>query len=157
MHLGHEVVGYAASGLVLLTFATKRMRPLRIVAILSNFAFISYGAIDGIIPVLGLHMILLPLNIFRLVQIEIATRRDSAARGCEIGEPYPPDLHISGDGVTTQHIKPIGGGRWTVTLAAPGGPDPLRLMIELAPGLSRTAAEAPLLRPPLAALAASEC
>lgn len=156
MHLDHEVIGYAASGLVLLTFATKRMRPLRIVAILSNFAFISYGAIDGIIPVLGLHMILLPLNIFRLVQIEIATRRDSAARGCEIGEPYPPDLHISGDGVTTQRVESVSDGRWIVTLTASGRRHPLRLMIELAPELFETAAGVPSIQPPLAVMAASE-
>lgn len=156
MHLDHEVIGYAASGLVLLTFATKRMRPLRIVAILSNFAFISYGAIDGIIPVLGLHMILLPLNIFRLAQIEAATRRKAAAQGRdEIEEPLP-GLRINGDGVTTQRVESVSDGRWIVTLTASGRRHPLRLMIELAPELFETAAGVPSIQPPLAVMAASE-
>lgn len=155
MHLGHEAVGYAASGLVLLTFATKRMRPLRIIAILSNFAFISYGAIDGIIPVLGLHLILLPLNVFRLAQIEIALRRD-AVRDREIGEPDMSGLRVNGDGVTTQHIEPVGDGRWIVTLAASGGRHPLRLMVELAPELFGAAVGVPSIQPPVAVIAAAE-
>jgi hypothetical protein len=67
--MGSDLVGYLASGLVLLTFTAKSMLALRILGILSNFAFISYGIIDAITPVLCLHAILLPLNIVRLAQI----------------------------------------------------------------------------------------
>ena len=64
-----DLIGYLASGLVLLTFTAKNMLTLRILAILSNFAFICYGIIDSIIPVLCLHLILLPLNVTRLAQL----------------------------------------------------------------------------------------
>jgi uncharacterized protein YjiS (DUF1127 family) len=67
--MGADLVGYLASGLVLLTFTAKSMLTLRILAILSNFTFICYGVIDSIIPVLCLHTILLPLNITRLIQL----------------------------------------------------------------------------------------
>jgi hypothetical protein len=67
--MGPDLVGYIASGLVLLTFTAKSMLTLRILGILSNFAFICYGIIDAITPVLCLHAVLLPLNIARLVQI----------------------------------------------------------------------------------------
>jgi hypothetical protein len=72
MRGGTDIVGYIASGLVLLTFTTKEMRSLRIMAILSNLAFIAYGLLDEILPVLALHVILFPLNVYRLAQLEIA-------------------------------------------------------------------------------------
>ena len=61
------VIGYIASGLVLTTFWTNDLRRLRILAILSNIAFISYGALMWLPPVLGLHLLLLPLNTVRLM------------------------------------------------------------------------------------------
>jgi CRP/FNR family transcriptional regulator, cyclic AMP receptor protein len=64
-----EVFGYAGALLTLGTFAMTKMIPLRIVGIGANFAFISYGALAPIYPVLVLHMILLPLNSLRLYQM----------------------------------------------------------------------------------------
>jgi hypothetical protein len=64
-----DLSGYAASSLVLLTFAAKDMRLLRTVAIFSNLAFITYGTIEWLPPVLFLHLVLLPLNIARLSEI----------------------------------------------------------------------------------------
>ncbi len=66
MILMSELTGFVASALVLTTFAMKDMRLLRVVAILSNLAFMAYGALDWLPPVLFLHMTLLPLNIARL-------------------------------------------------------------------------------------------
>jgi hypothetical protein len=43
---------------------------LRISAILSNMAFISYAYVTDMRPILILHCILLPVNIVRLAQIE---------------------------------------------------------------------------------------
>ena len=57
-----------ASALVLATFAMQSMRPLRIMAIASNVAFISYAAAANLRPILILHSILLPLNLYRLAQ-----------------------------------------------------------------------------------------
>lgn len=58
--------GYLASAMVLLTFLTTDMRLLRIIAILSNVAFIAYGCLAWIPPVLCLHCLLLPINTLRL-------------------------------------------------------------------------------------------
>jgi hypothetical protein len=63
-----ELLGYAASSLVLATFWMRRMCALRAVALASNVAFIAYGWLAGIMPVLLLHALLLPLNVFRIVQ-----------------------------------------------------------------------------------------
>ncbi|MEM7224396.1 MAG: cyclic nucleotide-binding domain-containing protein [Pseudomonadota bacterium] len=46
----------------------KTMTPLRVVAITSNVAFIAYGYIEGLLPILVLHLCLLPLNLVRLRQ-----------------------------------------------------------------------------------------
>jgi hypothetical protein len=60
-------LGYAASLAVLATFLMRTMRPLRMIAILSNILFVAYGYIDHIEPVFLLHLVLLPINLWRLV------------------------------------------------------------------------------------------
>jgi hypothetical protein len=69
-----ELSGYVASTLVLFTFVVKDMRLLRTVAIFSNLAFITYGTIEWLPPVLFLHMVLLPLNAVRLAEVVRATQ-----------------------------------------------------------------------------------
>ena len=68
-----EPVGYLASALVLATFCMRDMVALRWVAIASNLAFIAYGALAGVGPVLALHVMLLPVNVLRLVESLRAT------------------------------------------------------------------------------------
>jgi hypothetical protein len=62
-----EIAGYIASALVLTTFATNDLRRLRRIAILSNIAFITYGVLAWLPPVLVLHLLLLPLNVALLI------------------------------------------------------------------------------------------
>ncbi len=69
MMAASEIAGFIASGLVLLTFAMRDMRLLRAVAICSNVAFIIYGGMNWLLPVLALHLALLPLNIARLAEL----------------------------------------------------------------------------------------
>jgi hypothetical protein len=61
-----DLAGYIASTMVLLTFMTKDMRLLRILGIFSNIAFITYGVLAWLPPVLCLHLLLLPVNVLRL-------------------------------------------------------------------------------------------
>ena len=79
-----EMLGYLASLLVLATFCTGGMVSLRILAIASNLAFIGYAWLAGIHPVLLLHLLLLPINAWRL--IEAAKQRSGAA------QPRLPDF-----------------------------------------------------------------
>jgi hypothetical protein len=62
-----DSIGYLASALVLATFCMRDMVALRWMAIASNLAFIAYGALADIGPVLVLHLLLLPVNVQRLV------------------------------------------------------------------------------------------
>ncbi len=68
MHVS-ELFGYSASLLVFAAFYMKSMVPLRVVAIASNIAFMTYAWIDGLTPILVLHGALLPLNLLRLSQL----------------------------------------------------------------------------------------
>jgi CRP/FNR family transcriptional regulator, cyclic AMP receptor protein len=70
-----EFAGYLAAVLVFLTFYMKTMIPLRIVGICSNCAFIAYGYLGGLYPVLILHLILLPLNGLRLREMLRLTKQ----------------------------------------------------------------------------------
>ncbi|HEY7549142.1 MAG TPA: cyclic nucleotide-binding protein [Hyphomicrobiaceae bacterium] len=63
-----EIVGWMASGLVFAAFYMEAMVPLRLVAIASNVAFIGYGYLGDLTPILLLHLGLLPLNAWRLCE-----------------------------------------------------------------------------------------
>jgi hypothetical protein len=64
-----DACGYLASALVLFTFSVRSMRVLRCLGIASNVSFILYASITGMVPILILHSLLLPMNIYRLLQI----------------------------------------------------------------------------------------
>ena len=64
-----SAIGFIASGLVLAAFGMKDMVNLRIVAICSNVAFITYALLLDLPPILILHVILLPLNGWRLMGV----------------------------------------------------------------------------------------
>jgi CRP/FNR family transcriptional regulator, cyclic AMP receptor protein len=74
-----DLLGYAASASVLVTFCMSTMVPLRIVAICSNVLFATFGAMAHIYPVLVLHAVLLPVNVTRLIQILRLIRGVNAA------------------------------------------------------------------------------
>ena len=70
------ITAWIAAVLVFSSFFMKTMIPLRIVAIVSNIAFITYallgityGIFDRVYPILVLHASLLPLNLLRLRQL----------------------------------------------------------------------------------------
>jgi hypothetical protein len=65
-----DVLGYAASCAVLATFLMRTMAPLRLVAIVSNVLFLSYGYVQDIYPVFFLHVILLPINTWRFFALQ---------------------------------------------------------------------------------------
>jgi hypothetical protein len=82
MH-AYEPIGYLASLLVLATFCMRDMVSLRVVAIASNIAFIAYGSLAGISPVLLLHVVLLPVNMLRLAEsVRSVWRSRAEAANC---------------------------------------------------------------------------
>lgn len=65
-----QLSGLIASALVFSTFCMKTMMPLRYIAICSNVAFIIYGILGTLYPILILHSVLAPLNAYRLWQMK---------------------------------------------------------------------------------------
>jgi CRP-like cAMP-binding protein len=92
-----EIAGYLAAALTFLTFYMRTMIPLRVVGICSNCAFITYGLLDGLYPVLILHLILLPLNSLRLREMLRLTR--------QVSEATQGDLNM-------EWLKPFTSTRW---------------------------------------------
>ena len=76
---GRDACGYLAGSLVLCTFSVTSMSRLRWLGIASNLSFISYAIMAGMLPILILHGLLLPVNIYRLLQIERDRRRSGGA------------------------------------------------------------------------------
>ena len=66
--LGPQVLGWTAALLTLLTFVCDDMRRLRLLALAANAAFIAYGSAAELLPVLALHLALVPVNLWRLNQ-----------------------------------------------------------------------------------------
>lgn len=64
-----DAIGYLAAGLVFATFCMRSMVPLRLIAIASNFAFLGYGYLGQLTPVLVLHSLLLVVNVFQLLAL----------------------------------------------------------------------------------------
>jgi CRP/FNR family transcriptional regulator, cyclic AMP receptor protein len=102
------VAAWVASTLVFCTFFMKTMIPLRIVAIASNLAFITYallglhyGVFGRLYPILVLHSCLLPLNVLRLRELRrliAAVRGASDADALDALVPYMKgEEHPGGD------------------------------------------------------------
>ncbi len=65
---GPETLGWAAALLTLMTFISADMRRLRLLALAANAAFIAYGSMAQLLPVMVLHLALVPVNLWRLNQ-----------------------------------------------------------------------------------------
>lgn len=65
-------LGWLAASLMLLTFWCRDAVRLRRMAILANLAFIAYGVSADLLPVLCLHLVLLPINLRRLLALPAA-------------------------------------------------------------------------------------
>lgn len=77
-----DLVGYAAAAAVAATYSMKTMIPLRMVGIGSNLLFIVYGTMSHSVPIVVLHVLLLPLNCWRLYQMaRLVHRVREAAHG----------------------------------------------------------------------------
>lgn len=79
-HQALALVAAALAGvLVIVSAFVRTMIPLRWLAVASNVGFIAYGAAYPAPLILALHAVLLPVNLWRVVQMVQLTRRVSAS------------------------------------------------------------------------------
>ncbi len=64
-----DLIGYVASSLVFATFYVKGILTLRLIAICSNITFILYAFGCHLYPIFILHSLLLPLNLYRILEL----------------------------------------------------------------------------------------
>lgn len=69
-----DFLGWVAVIFTLAAFSMRTMPPLRVAAIGANIFFIGYAYLEGMLPILALHAILLPFNAVRLRQLICARR-----------------------------------------------------------------------------------
>lgn len=69
-----EVIGYCGSALAVLTYWMREMIPLRIAAVAGCVCFLSYGLLIGSYPLILMEATLLPINLYRLVELLRPTR-----------------------------------------------------------------------------------
>lgn len=86
-----DLLGYAASITVFATFCMQTMVPLRVLALGSNVLFSCYGYFGHVYPVMALHLILFPINVFRLTQVRELVRkaRSATAAGLSMDSVLP--------------------------------------------------------------------
>ncbi len=61
-----DLLGWMASGFMVGTFSSRSQVMMRLLAVCANFSFIGYALAASLNPVLVLHLVLLPVNAFRL-------------------------------------------------------------------------------------------
>lgn len=102
------IAGWLSAVLVFASFFMKTMIPLRMVAICSNIAFITYallglqyGVFGRVYPILVLHSALLPLNLVRLRQLKGLLRAVHQASEdetiCSLVPYMQTETHAAGD------------------------------------------------------------
>lgn len=88
-----EIMGWAAAALTLLAFTARDLHRLRLASVGASVCFITFAAGSGAWPVLALHALLLPLNVWRLFELWRGQRRAdviaSAATAAAAGNPQP--------------------------------------------------------------------
>ena len=87
-----ELLGWIAAGFTLAAYSMRTMLPLRVAAIFANIFFIAYGALAEVYPNLILHLLLLPFNVYRLVEIQRMTKRVREARKSDIDFDWLPQI-----------------------------------------------------------------
>jgi len=77
------IMGIFVAGLVIATVSMKTMIPLRVVCLVSSFSFIAYGYIFSNLAAILLHLVLVPINVYRIYemfklirQVKVASRGD---------------------------------------------------------------------------------
>lgn len=91
-----DALGYLAALLVLAAFCMRDMTALRMLAIASNLAFMAYAMYANLQPILLLHAVLLPVNLWRLLQDHggRASWRGRAAAPHQPGPAHAGDGHV---------------------------------------------------------------
>jgi hypothetical protein len=88
--MNHDILGWMAALATLACFASSEMLRLRILALVANVAFVAYATQAGLLPVLVLHLVLAPVNAWRLWQLVRARFSERPCGPQPASLPGPP-------------------------------------------------------------------
>ncbi len=89
-----ELVGYAASLLIVVSLAMTSVVRLRIISLAGSLAYVVYGLMIGAYPIVIANAVIAGLNIWYLVK-EFTTRKDVGAVPIGVREPFLADFLAS--------------------------------------------------------------
>jgi CRP/FNR family cyclic AMP-dependent transcriptional regulator len=118
-----DLLGYSAAGAAIGTQSVRTMIPLRVLGLGTNVLFLSYAWLTGARPLFMLHLILLPLNAWRLYQMLKVLRNVSAAsasgrlcvdwlRPFGSKRRFEPGQSVFRAGDTARHLYVVLSGRF---------------------------------------------
>ncbi len=92
-----DALGYAGSALTVATFYCRDVRCMRPIAVSANVAMLGYGLVGALAPVVALHAVLLPINLWRWrecvsrppLAVPRRTCHGSAAASVPVTRAYP--------------------------------------------------------------------
>ncbi len=96
--------GWTAAVLMLLNSLSRDPCRQRSLAIAANLAFVLYGLSAGLLPVLCLHLVLLPINLLRLLGALRSVRRARPMSG--LAAPGRPRGEVGSTGGTAARSSP---------------------------------------------------
>ncbi len=76
-----DVFGWLAAACMLATFHAESRERMRWCGLAANVCFIVYGAVQGLLPVVILHLLIFPINAKRLMDYYSASKTSAAAVG----------------------------------------------------------------------------
>jgi hypothetical protein len=91
--LNDDLLGWLAALATLACFASHDMLRLRLMALVANVAFVAYGSQAGLMPVLVLHLLLAPINAWRLWQLLRLQLSERPCGPATASSPEPPAVH----------------------------------------------------------------
>jgi len=122
-----EAVGYAAAAANVFVFISNTMIPLRVAAILASGLFAAYFFLKGIYPLFALNAFLLPVNVWRLRQMQKLIQDVRAATQGDFDyewlRPYMRPLTLP-DGVTLYHRGDLADDAFVIVRGAIELPEP---------------------------------
>ena len=83
------LLAYVASALTVGSLGMKTMLPLRIFALCGNLMFVAYGVFEQYYVVTAVNLVILPVNVWRLIEIKRLIRnvRDASNDNHVTGAP----------------------------------------------------------------------
>jgi hypothetical protein len=91
--LNDDLLGWLAALATLACFASHDMLRLRLMALVANVAFVAYGSQASLMPVLVLHLLLGPINAWRLWQLLRLQLSERPCGPATASSPEPPAVH----------------------------------------------------------------